>query len=87
MKISILLFIGLCHYIYGQKENSYILPDESVNHVWHTTDSDAVIFDHESTTQASNAREKDADSLHNLCGIKVLSVASIFLLISAIIVN
>ena len=86
MKISVLLFIVLCHYIYGQ-ENNYILPDEAVNHVWHTTDSDAVIFDHESTKPASNAREKDADSLNNACDIKGLSVTIIFLLISAILVN
>ena len=86
MKISILLCIVLCHHICGQ-ENNYILPDEAVNHVWHTTDSDAVIFDHESTTQVTNARERDADSLNNSCGIKELSVASIFFLISTIVVN
>ena len=87
MKISVILFIGLCHYIYGQKTNSFILPDEAVNHVWRTTDSDAVIFDHQSTTQASHSRDKVEDSLHNSCGIKEMSVASVFLLISAIIVN
>ena len=86
MKISILLCIVLCHHICGQ-ENNYILPDEAVNHVWHTTDSDAVIFDQESTIKDSNAREKDADSVNNACDIKELSVASIFLLISAIILN
>ena len=87
MKISVLLFIGLCHYIYGQDTNNFILPDEAVNHVWHTTDSDAVIFDQESATDASNARVKDADSLNNSSVIKELSVSSVFLLISAMIVN
>ena len=61
--------------------------DVITNTLLPTTDSDVVIFDHESTTQVTNAREKDAGSLNNSCGIKELSVASIFFLISTIVVN
>lgn len=72
-KMVLLLIIGICHYVNGQKTKSFILPDEAIEHVWRTTDSDGVIFHRDLSTEAANAEGKDA--LKNSCGTnKVLFI-------------
>ena len=47
---TFLAMIVLFHYVHGRETHSFILPDEAINHVWRTIDSDGVIPYDETTT-------------------------------------
>ena len=54
--------IVLFHYVHGRKPHSFILPDEAINHVWRTIDSDGVISNYDPTTPVDIDEDKDLGS-------------------------
>ena len=54
--------IVLFHYVHGCKTQSFILPDEAINHVWRTIDSDGVIPNDETTTSVDIEEYKNSGS-------------------------
>ena len=57
---TFLAMIVLFHYVHGRKTHSFILPDEAINHVWRTPESDGVILNDDTTTPVDIDEDKDS---------------------------
>ena len=60
-KTFLAMFV-LFHYVHGREIHSFILPDEAINHVWRTIDSDGVILNDDTTTPVDIDKDKDSGS-------------------------